>query len=90
MSKKCMILRRNVTDDVDVLKETKLLMYSIRENHGYVAKTDMLYAKQLIFGRFFLLISQSHKNILQDQIVWRLQYQKYNKLWLNCAKLGYA
>ena len=39
---------RNVSDDGNMLKETKLLMYSSRGNHGYVTKTDMFYAKQII------------------------------------------
>ena len=71
-----LILCRNVSDDGYVFKETKLLMYSIRGNHWNFAKTDMFYAKQLIFAESLetfcclaLLISQSHKNFLQDQIV---------------------
>ena len=41
---------RNVSDDGDMFKETKLLMYSIRGNHGYVTKTDISYAKQIILA----------------------------------------
>ena len=43
-----MILNRNVSDDADIFKETNLLVYSSRGNHGYVVKDDMFYAKQLI------------------------------------------
>jgi len=39
---------RNVSDDGDMFKETKLLMYCIRGYHGYVTKTDISYAKQII------------------------------------------
>ena len=69
-------MRRNVSNDRDMFKETKLLMYSSRRNHGYVSKTDMFYAKQRILAEISetlccvtLLISQIHKNFLEDQIV---------------------
>ena len=41
---------KNVSDDGDMLKEKKLLMYSNRGNNGYVTKTDISYAKQLILA----------------------------------------
>ena len=69
-------MRRNVSDEGNMLKKPDLFMYSSRGNHGYVSKTDMFYAKQRIlteisetFCRLTLLISQSHKSFLQDQIV---------------------
>ena len=34
-----MIMRRNDSDNLDMIKETKLLMYSSRGNDGYVTKT---------------------------------------------------
>ena len=34
-----MIMRRNVSDDGHMFKETKFLMYSSRGNDGYVTKT---------------------------------------------------
>ena len=43
---------RNVSDDGDIFKETKLLMYSRRRNHGYATKTDISYAKQIILLKF--------------------------------------
>ena len=63
-----------VTPDLKYkFKETKLLMHSSRENHGYVTKMDILYAKQIILADISqtvccstFLISQSHKNFLQD------------------------
>ena len=39
---------KNVSDDGDMLKEKKLLMYSNRGNNGYVTKTDISYTIQLI------------------------------------------
>ena len=68
---------RNISDDGDMFKETKLLMYSSRGNHGSGTKTDMFYATQLILSEVSetfccssLLISQSHKNFWQDQILF--------------------
>ena len=46
-------MRKNVSDDGDMFKETKLLMYSSRKNHGYVTKTDISYAKQMILQKLF-------------------------------------
>ena len=46
-------MRRSVSDDGDMFKETKLLMYSSRRNHGYVRKTDIFYAKQMILQKLF-------------------------------------
>ena len=43
-------MRRNITDDWNIFKETKLLMYSNRENHGYVLTSDMFYANHMIFA----------------------------------------
>ena len=69
-----MILHKNVSDDGYVFQETKLSIYSNRGNHW--GKNDIFNAKQLIFEEisgticcFTLLISQSRKNFLQDQIV---------------------
>ena len=45
-----MIMRRNVSDDGDIFKETKLLLYFRIENHGYATKTDITYAKQIILA----------------------------------------
>ena len=48
-----LILCSNFSDDGEWLKETKMLMYTNRENHGsqgYVTKTDMFYAKKDIFA----------------------------------------
>ena len=73
-------MRRNVSDDGDVFKETKLIMYSMRENHGYVAKTDMLYAKQLILGKFLLFtfvnISKPQKLSARPNCFWELSQKK--------------
>ena len=38
---KHVIMRRNVSDDEDMFKETKLLLYFRIENHGFVTKTDI-------------------------------------------------
>ena len=46
-------MRRNVSDDWDMLKETKLLMYSIRGNHGYVTETNIFSEKTNNFDRIF-------------------------------------
>ena len=43
-------MRRNVSDDGDMFKETKLLLYFRIVNHGYATKTDITYAKQIIFA----------------------------------------
>ena len=45
-----MTIRRNVSDDGDMFKETKLLLYFRIENHGYVTKTGIAYVKQIIFA----------------------------------------
>ena len=45
-------MRRNISDDGDMFKETKFLMYSSRGNDGYVKKPDMLYAKLLVLKKF--------------------------------------
>ena len=50
MGQKRLIMHRNVSDEGDMFKETKLLKYSSRENHGYVTKRDIFYAKQLILA----------------------------------------
>ena len=59
-----------------MLKETIFLMYSSIGNHDYDTKTDMFFAKQIIMAEILetflcstLLISQSRKNFLQDQIL---------------------
>ena len=41
---------RNVSDDGDMFKETKLLLYFRIENHGYATKTVITYAKQIILA----------------------------------------
>ena len=41
LDQKHVIVRRNVSDDGDMFKETKLLLYFRIENHGYVTKTDI-------------------------------------------------
>ena len=43
-------MRRNVSDDGNMFKETKLLLYFRIENHGYVTKTVITYAKQIILA----------------------------------------
>ena len=58
---------RNVFYDWYVFKETKILMFSSRGNHAYVAKTDMFYAKQLIFKKFQNHFAVSLVNILKPQ-----------------------
>ena len=67
---------QNVSDDGSVFKETKLLIYYIRGNYGIFTKMAFFYAKQLFFAEILetfdclaLLISQSLKNFLQNQIV---------------------
>ena len=40
VGKKRVIMRRKVSDDVNMFEETKLFMYSSRGNHGYVTKTN--------------------------------------------------
>ena len=50
LGQKRLIMHRNVSDEGDMFKETKLLKYSSRENHGYVTKRDIFYAKQLILA----------------------------------------
>ena len=41
LGQKHIIMRRNVSDDGDMFKETKLLLYFRIENHGDVTKTDI-------------------------------------------------
>ena len=67
---------RNVSDDGDMFKETKLLLYFRIENHGYVTKTVITYAKQIILAEISetfccstLQISQNQKNFLWNQIL---------------------
>ena len=43
---------QKLSDDVDLSKETKLLMYSSIENHGCVTKTDMFHAKKQFSQKF--------------------------------------
>ena len=45
-----MIMCKNVSDDGGMLKETKLLISSNRGNNGYVTKTDISYAKQIMLA----------------------------------------
>ena len=49
LGQKHVIIRRNVSDDGDMFKETKLLLYFKIENHGYFTKTDITLAKQIFF-----------------------------------------
>ena len=50
LGQKHVIVRRNVSDDGDMFKETKLLLYIRIKNHGYVTKTVITYAKQIILA----------------------------------------
>ena len=50
LGQKHVIVRWNVSDDGDMFKETKLLLYFRKENHGYVTKTAISYAKQIILA----------------------------------------
>ena len=73
-------MRRNVSDDGDMFKETKLLLYFRIENHGCVTKTDITYAKQIIFAvisETFLLFnsvntSKSKKLSAKPNSFWEL------------------
>ena len=63
-----------------MFKETKLLLYFRIENHGYVTKTDITYAKQIIFAvisETFLLFnsvntSKSKKLSAKPNSFWEL------------------
>ena len=46
LCQKHVIVRRNVSDDGDTFKETKLLLYFRIENHGYATKTGITYANR--------------------------------------------
>ena len=50
LGQKHVIVQWNVSDDGDMFKETKLLLYFRIENHGYATKTDITYAKQIILA----------------------------------------
>ena len=50
LGQKHVIVRWNVSDDGDMFKGTKLLLYFRIENHEYATKTDRTYAKQIIFA----------------------------------------
>ena len=63
-----------------MFKETKLLLYFRIENHGYVTKTNITYAKQIIFAvisETFLLFnsvntSKSKKLSAKPNSFWEL------------------
>ena len=78
------MLGTNVSDDGYVFKETKLLTCSIRGNHGnfaigiYSMQNKYFFSEILeTFRCLALLISQSHKNFLQNEF--------HNYLQLCCA-----
>ena len=50
LGQKHIIMRRNVSDDGDMFKETKLLLYFRLEHHGYATKTGITYAKEIILA----------------------------------------
>ena len=41
LGQKRLIMHRNVSDEGDMFKETKLLSYFRIENHGYATKNDI-------------------------------------------------